>query len=293
MWQGGGRGRGGGRGGRNGNGTWKGNSKGGGSYRYDQDRPSEQGGRGNGGRGSFGGNGGGSGKGGGKGGKKWSDRPYDPRTPSEKNAEVDRIDAIFGYEKLDKTASAGKEYLGWMTNMRQLVVEDEDGGQRAACEYYFIAPDGTGFKVRRTRALGRPTPRVATRPQIMRADVCPLRQKKTPSAPRRPLLTSALGTARFPLDPGRRSRPRRPTSTSPSRREARTRLRLPCAGGSVNRLSSWCRLDADPLPTRSPRPAHFRRPPAPPQQVAPRCRHERGRCTPYPPAALPRASHKA
>jgi hypothetical protein len=181
MWQGG-RGRGGGRGGgRNGNGTWKGGSKGGGSYRYDQDRPGEKGGRGagwSGGRGSFGGKGGASssqGGGFGKGGKKWIERPFDPRTPSEKNAEVDCIDAIFGYEKLDKTILAGKEYVGWMTNMRQLVVEDEDGGQRAACEYYFIAPDGTGFKVR--AALGGAERDVMVR----RPPLLP--QKKTRSRP--------------------------------------------------------------------------------------------------------------
>jgi len=171
MWQGRGRG-----GGRSGNGMWKGGGKGaggGGSYRYDQDRARDgkgDSGKGDSGKGggkgdgkfkSFGGNGGkgvgkgfggdkGGGKGGGKGGQQWNDRPYDPRTPSEKNAEIDRIDAIFGYEKLDKTASAGKDYVGWMTNMRQLVVEDEDGGQLAACEYYFLAPDGTGFKALQT-----------------------------------------------------------------------------------------------------------------------------------------------
>ena len=167
MWQGRGRG-----GGRSGNGMWKGGGKGaggGGSYRYDQDRARDgkgDSGKGDSGKGggkgdgkfkSFGGNGGkgvgkgfGGDKGGGKGGQQWNDRPYDPRTPSEKNAEIDRIDAIFGYEKLDKTASAGKDYVGWMTNMRQLVVEDEDGGQLAACEYYFLAPDGTGFKALQT-----------------------------------------------------------------------------------------------------------------------------------------------
>ena len=157
MWQQSGRG-GRGRGGGGGYGKGRGYSKGGGSYRYDQDWPdgtrggSRGGGKGGGGKGGGGKGGGGkggSGKGGGgkSGGNKWHDRPIDSRTPSEKNADVDQIDAIFGYHKLDKTSEAGKEHVGWMTNMRQLVVEDEEGGQRAACEYYFLAPDGTGFKV--------------------------------------------------------------------------------------------------------------------------------------------------
>ena len=65
---------------------------------------------------------------------------------AERNAEVDRIDGLFGYEKLDKTATSGTEHVGWMTNFRTVMVEEQDGAQLSAVEYYFIAPDGTGFK---------------------------------------------------------------------------------------------------------------------------------------------------
>ena len=68
---------------------------------------------------------------------------------SERNAEVDRIDQLFGYGKLDQreTGAEGEERVGWCTNMRTVVCEDEAGGsEHAAVEYYFLAPDGTGFK---------------------------------------------------------------------------------------------------------------------------------------------------
>lgn len=103
--------------------NWKGGSggKGGGgsgSYRFDQDdKGGDSGGRGRGfggrgsdgkggnfGKGGKGGDGGkGFGKGGGGGGSSFfgkrqrPERPYDPRTAAEKNAEVDRIDAVFGH----------------------------------------------------------------------------------------------------------------------------------------------------------------------------------------------------
>ena len=87
-----------------------------------------KGGKGKGGSvGSNGGRGVGKGKGGSR------DGPWTPPVPlAERNAESDRVDAIFGYEKLDKTATAGTEYVGWMTNFRTVMVEEEDGAQLSA-----------------------------------------------------------------------------------------------------------------------------------------------------------------
>ena len=70
-----------------------------------------------------------------------------PQVPlSERNAEADRVDAFMGYHKLDKTETGGVE-IGWCSNMRTVLVEEEEGGaQRSAVEYYFIRPDGSGFK---------------------------------------------------------------------------------------------------------------------------------------------------
>jgi DNA polymerase epsilon subunit 1 len=101
------------------------------------------GGRGfGGGRGNFGGGRGGYRDAGGRGGGGWV-----PQVPlSERNAEADRVDAFMGYHKLDKTETGGVE-IGWCSNMRTVLVEEEEGGaQRSAVEYYFIRPDGSGFK---------------------------------------------------------------------------------------------------------------------------------------------------
>ena len=93
----------------------------------------------------------GGGKGKGKGGKGKDRGVFIPQLPlKERNAEVDRKDAIFGYEKLDKTVTAGTEYVGWMTNFRTVTVEEEDGSEVSAVEYYFIGPDGSGFKALQT-----------------------------------------------------------------------------------------------------------------------------------------------
>ena len=102
------------------------------------------------GKGNFSGGGKGKGKGG-KGGKGKDRGVFIPQLPlKERNAEVDRKDAIFGYEKLDKTATAGTEYVGWMTNFRTVTVQEEDGSELSAVEYYFIGPDGSGFKALQT-----------------------------------------------------------------------------------------------------------------------------------------------
>ena len=102
------------------------------------------------GKGNFSGGGKGKGKGG-KGGKGKDRGAFVPQLPlKERNAEVDRKDAIFGYEKLDKTATAGTEYVGWMTNFRTVTVQEEDGSELSAVEYYFIGPDGSGFKALQT-----------------------------------------------------------------------------------------------------------------------------------------------
>jgi len=102
------------------------------------------------GNGNFSGGGKGKGKGG-KGGKGKDRGVFIPQLPlKERNAEVDRKDAIFGYEKLDKTVTAGTEYVGWMTNFRTVTVEEEDGSELSAVEYYFIGPDGSGFKALQT-----------------------------------------------------------------------------------------------------------------------------------------------
>ena len=102
------------------------------------------------GNGNFSGGGKGKGKGG-KGGKGKDRGVFVPQLPlKERNAEVDRKDAIFGYEKLDKTVTAGTEYVGWMTNFRTVTVEEEDGSELSAVEYYFIGPDGSGFKALQT-----------------------------------------------------------------------------------------------------------------------------------------------
>ncbi len=74
-------------------------------------------------------------------------REWKPQqSPTERNAEVDRVDRLYGYEKIDKTG-VSREHEGWMTNMRTIVLEDEEtGAQRNAVEYYFLAADGTNFK---------------------------------------------------------------------------------------------------------------------------------------------------
>ena len=74
-------------------------------------------------------------------------REWKPQqSPTERNAEVDRVDRLYGYEKIDKTG-VSHEHEGWMTNMRTIVLEDEEtGAQRNAVEYYFLAADGTNFK---------------------------------------------------------------------------------------------------------------------------------------------------
>ena len=74
---------------------------------------------------------------------------FDMRPLGERNAETDRIDAVFGYDKIDADSGGSVERVGWCTNMRTVVLEGEGegGAQRAAVEYYFLAPDGTGFKV--------------------------------------------------------------------------------------------------------------------------------------------------
>ena len=75
-------------------------------------------------------------------------KPPRSRSLAERNAEVDRIDAVFGYDKIDADSGGAIERVGWCTNMRTVVkAEGEGGAQRAAVEYYFLAPDGTGFKV--------------------------------------------------------------------------------------------------------------------------------------------------
>ncbi|KAL1527844.1 hypothetical protein AB1Y20_009223 [Prymnesium parvum] len=61
--------------------------------------------------------------------------------------ESDRIDAIFGFEKTDQSATTGVDRVGWLVNMRTVMVEqDETGKQLAGVEYYFITADGEGFK---------------------------------------------------------------------------------------------------------------------------------------------------
>jgi DNA polymerase epsilon subunit 1 len=73
--------------------------------------------------------------------KDWAPR----QSATERNAETDRLDAVFGYDKLEHGSAASKE--GWMTNFRAINLEDEEtGATRGAVEYYFLAPDGTGFK---------------------------------------------------------------------------------------------------------------------------------------------------
>ena len=61
-------------------------------------------------------------------------KPWEPRpSATERNTEVDRVDVLFGYEKLDKTSSAVQVHEGWMTNMRPIVIEDDETDtQRAA-----------------------------------------------------------------------------------------------------------------------------------------------------------------
>ena len=44
----------------------------------------------------------------------------------------------------------GTEHVGWMTNFRTVLIEEQDGTQMFAVEYYFIRPDGTGFKALQT-----------------------------------------------------------------------------------------------------------------------------------------------
>lgn len=109
-----------------------------GNRSWDGNRP------GNGNRG--GGKGYSGGKGGPRGGGTHDDgKCWTPLLPlKERNAEVDRIDTVFGYERINQGRF---ERVGWLTNFRQLAVEDEETGvQLAAVEYYFIGPEGDGFK---------------------------------------------------------------------------------------------------------------------------------------------------
>ena len=89
---------------------------------------------------------GGRGKGGGGPGGRGSSLAMAYQPPlAERNAEIDRIDGVFGYDKIDKLETGVERR--WLTNMRQVLLEDaEDGSQFSAVEYYFLAPDGTGFK---------------------------------------------------------------------------------------------------------------------------------------------------
>ena len=64
---------------------------------------------------------------------------------AERAAEIDRMDAVFGYEKLDELHQGDR--VGWLTNMRTVMLEKgEDAKELSAVEYYFLAPDGSGFK---------------------------------------------------------------------------------------------------------------------------------------------------
>jgi hypothetical protein len=64
---------------------------------------------------------------------------------AERAAEIDRMDAVFGYEKLDELHEGDR--VGWLTNMRTVMLEKgEDAKELSAVEYYFLAPDGSGFK---------------------------------------------------------------------------------------------------------------------------------------------------
>eukprot|EP00900_Chrysochromulina_parva_P027266 jgi/Chrpa1/9173/Chrysochromulina_OHIO_Genome00022984-RA len=55
------------------------------------------------------------------------------------------MDAVFGYEKLDELHEGDR--VGWLTNMRTVMLEKgEDAKELSAVEYYFLAPDGSGFK---------------------------------------------------------------------------------------------------------------------------------------------------
>jgi DNA polymerase epsilon subunit 1 len=64
---------------------------------------------------------------------------------AERAAEIDRMDAVFGYEKLDELHEGDR--VGWLTNMRTVMLEKgDDAKELSAVEYYFLAPDGSGFK---------------------------------------------------------------------------------------------------------------------------------------------------
>ena len=135
---------GGGRGGFQGDARFRGRGS---SVHYDGGDGTDQYGKsGKGGKGAKGAGKGGKGFGGRGGGGRGSGAMYQPQIPlAERNAEIDRIDAVFGYEKIDKLAAG--ERVGWLTNMRTVLLEEgEDGVQHSAVEYYFLAPDGTGFK---------------------------------------------------------------------------------------------------------------------------------------------------
>ena len=51
---------------------------------------------------------------------------------SEKNDESDRIDALYGFERPDRTSSHFEERVGWLINMRTVVVEEDDSGNQMA-----------------------------------------------------------------------------------------------------------------------------------------------------------------
>lgn len=92
-----------------------------------------------GGRGGFGGRGSGP-RGGsrpqGIGASEW-------QLPSDRAAEANRIDAMYGYESFTEGAPRN----GWLVNSRPCTLEDPDSGrQMSAMHYFFVEEDGRRFR---------------------------------------------------------------------------------------------------------------------------------------------------
>lgn len=63
-----------------------------------------------------------------------------PLSLSERNADNDRIDLLFGFERVDRNRSLRSEQAGWLINMRTVTMEDHESGAQLAGVHRDDAP---------------------------------------------------------------------------------------------------------------------------------------------------------